>query len=154
MEIEESILIKEVPVSSDDAGILLEELNKTLENITGASGATSFEVSDMEESRAAFMMAFVNYQPVGCGAIRELSQDTAELKRVYARKNHLGIAHKLVNALEQKATQNGYKFIQLETRKVNKHAVEFYQACGYKVVSNYGKYVGRDEAICFEKELR
>jgi ribosomal protein S18 acetylase RimI-like enzyme len=42
----------------------------------------------------------------------------------------------------------------LETRKVNKKAVAFYLAKGYKVIENFGKYRGREEAVCFEKRIK
>ena len=32
-------------------------------------------------------------------------------------------------------------------------AVRFYLTHGYRVCENYGKYKGREEAICFEKEV-
>lgn len=45
------------------------------------------------------------------------------------------------------------KKIILETRIINKNAVDFYKRNNYIKICNYGKYAGRKEAICFEKEL-
>jgi ribosomal protein S18 acetylase RimI-like enzyme len=47
----------------------------------------------------------------------------------------------------------GYQALWLETRKVNSRAVAFYLKHGYVITPNYGKYVGRDEAVCFSKTL-
>ena len=47
----------------------------------------------------------------------------------------------------------GYKAVWLETRRVNESAVRFYLEQGYQVRPNYGNYIGRSEAICFEKNF-
>lgn len=41
----------------------------------------------------------------------------------------------------------------LETRLVNTRAVHFYERHGYSRIPNYGRYIGRPEAVCFEKTL-
>lgn len=46
-----------------------------------------------------------------------------------------------------------YSKVILETRVINKNAVNFYKKNQYKVIKNYGKYTNNDEAICFEKEI-
>ncbi|HSC78794.1 MAG TPA: hypothetical protein VLC08_00440, partial [Chitinolyticbacter sp.] len=47
----------------------------------------------------------------------------------------------------------GYREVWLETRRVNIIAVDFYMGHGYAERENYGVYVGRPEAVCFEKAL-
>lgn len=54
---------------------------------------------------------------VGCGASIEISQDTAEIKRMYARKKSSGIGKRILSYLEAKAKENGFRRIILETRK-------------------------------------
>lgn len=96
------IEIREASVASDDAVQLLAELNDTLARITGASGEASFAADDMGHTRAAFVIAYVNGTAAGCGALRPLSETQAEIKRVYARPNSLGVGTAIVNALEEK----------------------------------------------------
>lgn len=107
----------------------------------------------MQDRRSAFLIAYLDDVPMGCGALRTYSDDIAEIKRVYAKTNKVGVAHHIIAALEKKAVVNGFHIVQLETRKVNTHAIQFYLNCGYSVIPNYGKYVERDEAICFSKRL-
>jgi len=59
----------------------------------------------------------------------------------------------ILSFLEEKAKIIGYTNLILETRRKNDEAVSFYQKQGYKVISNYGKYKDRPEAICFGKSL-
>lgn len=109
----------------------------------------------MVESKDAQMLidGRINGKIAGCGAIREVSFESAELKRMYAVFKGKGIGKEILCYLENKAREFGYKKIILETRKCNTNDVNFYLHNSYKFISNYGKYVGREEAVCFEKIL-
>ena len=147
------IEIKDASIVSGEAIQLLGELNEALERITGASGERSFSMDDIGNPRAVFVIAYAHGAACGCGALRPLSPDTAEIKRVYARPNTRGVGTAIIRTLESKAKALGYIRLVLETRKVNEKAVAFYQKHGYQVCPNFGKYMGRDEAVCMEKAL-
>ena len=141
-------------IDSPDAKAMLAELSARLEEITGCSGAASFDASDLLSTRARFIVARDEFgNALGCGAIRSLNEDVAELKRMYSRGSISGVGSAVLNRLEQEAMALGYHSIRLETRKVNHRAVSFYLHHRYQIIPNYGKYVGREEAICFEKLL-
>jgi ribosomal protein S18 acetylase RimI-like enzyme len=145
------IEIREASVTSADAKQLLKELSDVLTQMTGASGEASFAVEDVGNERSAFVIAYVNGLACGCGALRPHTETTAEIKRVYARPNSIGVGTAIVKALEQKARALGYTELVLETRKVNVDAVAFYRKLGYVECEKYGKYVGRKDAICMVK---
>ncbi len=147
------MIVKTEKANSTEGIALMKELSSTLAEITGSTGELSFDLKDMEEERAVFAIAYERDEPVGCGAIRELSAEVAELKRLYAKKKGAGVGSEILAYLEQKAVTLGYKRLILETRKCNEGAVQFYLHNQYKVIKNYGKYLNRDEAICFEKVL-
>jgi GNAT superfamily N-acetyltransferase len=134
-----------------DAAALLCELNNTLRTITGCDGSSSFDVRDVRETGAAFLVAYRGDSPVACGGFRLLGGHTAEVKRVYAREHGAGAP--LLQALEALAAKAGYTRLVCETRRVNARAVAFYLRCGWRETEPYGKYVGRPEAVCFCKEL-
>ena len=90
---------------------------------------------------------------VGCGAIRPLSNEVAELKRMYSKYNRKGIGKGVFVYLENKAIELGYKEIWLETRRLNYEACTFYIKNNYKEISNYGKYIGNEKATCFGKKF-
>lgn len=141
-------------LDSPDALMLLEALSKTLETITGSSGKASFDPAEMQGERTCFVIARnASGEPVGCGAIRPLQEDIAELKRMYAVPGYQGIGSAVLAHLEHAARQLGYRTIWLETRKVNTRAVAFYARNGYALIPNYGRYAGRNEAVCFGKPL-
>lgn len=143
------VVMTEDPGTSD-AVVLLDELSAALQTITGSSGTASFDASDVRVENARFVVARNgNGQPVGCGALRPLATDVAEIKRMYSRVPGVGAA--VLAFLEQEAQQLGYTALRLETRAINEKAVAFYERHGYVRISNYGKYAGKAEAVCFEK---
>ncbi len=148
-----TIEVRRAPATGAEARMLMRELSDTLSEISGSSGAAGFCLDDVAGPRAAFAIAYQEGAPVGCGAIRALDEDTAELKRMYARRGGRGVGRNLLAFLEAEAARLGYRAIALETRRVNEKAVRFYLANGYGICENYGKYANRPEAVCFRKEL-
>lgn len=148
-----SLTIRECSPSDEEAKHLLAALSNELFQITGNDGRSSFSNDDVQDARSVFLIAVSNREAVGCGGLRQLTKEVCEIKRMYAKYRGLGIGEKLLHALEERAQGFGYQEIWLETRKVNENAVKFYLGHGYRVRDNYGKYIGRDEAICFEKKI-
>lgn len=139
---------------SDDAQALLAELSARLAAITGDSGQSSFSADDLHDARAAFVVARnAQGKALGCGALRPLGDAVAEVKRMFAREGHAGVGTAVLAQLEATAHRLGYRTLWLETRRVNVRAVDFYLARGYRERAPYGRYIGRPEAICFEKDL-
>lgn len=137
-----------------DAATLMEELSDCLQLITGDSGKNSFDAHDICNDRAIFVIASNEEgKAIGCGAFRPIDKTTAEVKRMYSKEIGMGIGNKILSYLEQQAYDIGYKKLCLETRLVNTNAVSFYEQNGYSKIENYGKYVGRENCICFEKDL-
>lgn len=137
-----------------DAAVLLEELSNELRAITGSSGKSSFDVSEVRAENARFVVARDQHgSAVGCGAFRPLGNDIAEIKRMYSRRSVPGVGSSVLRFLEDEARKLGYVALRLETRVVNTRAIGFYERLGYCRIPNFGKYIGRPEAVCFEKRL-
>lgn len=131
----------------------MDELSNVLQDITGSSGKNSFDTNEFYPG-GIFVVAFDdNNEPIGCGSIRKIEDNDAEVKRMYAKHIGLGIGSEVINYLEKKAKSMGYLKLILETRLINQKAVSFYKKQGYSVIDNYGKYQNNSEAICFEKIL-
>ena len=130
---------------------LIEELSAELGKRFGDTGNDSFQEWNEESPKYVFVKASLKNEVVGCGAIRPISNDIAELKRMFSKYNRKGIGEKVLDYLAKKAKELKYKEIWLETRKLNREACAFYLKNGYKEISNYGKYVGNEKAICYGK---
>ena len=140
--------------NTPEAILLMNELSEILESITGDSGKSSFNPNDICGSNAVFVIAYnQNEEAIGCGAIRPIDEKTAEVKRMYAKTKAKGVGTEILCYLEKRAQEIGYSVLRLETRLVNKRAVSFYESRGYHRILNYGKYVNKPEAICFEKSI-
>ncbi len=102
-----------------------------------------------------FLIARIESEPVGCGAIRRLDDDTAEVKRMYvvpsARRR--GIARRLLAELERRAAEFGYRTLRLETGDLQIEAIALYESCAWGRIEAFGEYVGSPISVCFEKHL-
>lgn len=101
------------------------------------------------------VIAYDNEMPVGCGAIKEYSQDTMEIKRMYVPMNMRGkgIASKVLTELEKWAAELNYSKCILETGKKQPEAIGLYIKNGYQIITNFGQYKGVENSVCFEKKL-
>jgi GNAT superfamily N-acetyltransferase len=139
---------------SPDAAALMDELTRTLTRITGEGGAASFDVADVCAPGGMFVVArSPRGEPLGCGAIRPLSERVGEVKRMYARPGKRGVGSAVLAFLEARARSLGYRALWLETRRVNTAASAFYTRRGYQPIDNYGRYAGRPECVCLGKVL-
>lgn len=132
---------------------LLQELSDELAAKTGRDGRNSFRLEDVAAPRSAFLVAKHGRELLGCGALRPISREVCEIKRMYARNKGQGIGGSILKALEKSAIEFGYDIAWLETGIENRGAVGFYLQNGFKIRENFGKYKGRPECVCFEKRL-
>lgn len=147
--------ISEEDPETPDAIALIEELSQMLQSVTGRSGRASFDPDDVRAPRSAFAIARSDSgEALGCGAIRPMNETTAEVKRMYARSRSKGVGGDMLRFLEQKAREFGYHKLWLETGVENSRAVAFYERNGYVRIPNFGVYAGRDDSVCFEKNLK
>lgn len=102
------------------------------------------------------IVAYENGKPISCGAIRAYSPMITEVKRMYTvpENRGKGIATKVLNELEKWASELSYQKCILETGWRQPDAIRLYEKNGYKRISNYGKYAGIENSICFEKEIQ
>lgn len=102
------------------------------------------------------VVAYENSKPMGCGAIKEYTPDTMEIKRMYTspESRGKGIATKVLTELEIWATELSYEKCVLETGKRQPEAIGLYKKNGYKLIPNYGQYAEIENSLCFEKVIK
>lgn len=107
------------------------------------------------DDMTCFCVAYQDGKPVGCGGLRKLDQNSAELKRMFVTKQARGkgAANAVLAFLEQKALSLGIHRLLLETGDKLIEAFRFYTRNGYRVIPNFGYYAGVDTSICMEKDL-
>jgi len=101
------------------------------------------------------VVAYENDQPVGCGAMKEYTPDTMEIKRMYTSpaSRAKGIATIVLTELEIWAAERSFEKCLLETGLKQPEAIALYKKNGYRLIPNYGQYAGMENSVCFEKEI-
>jgi GNAT superfamily N-acetyltransferase len=102
------------------------------------------------------VVAYIDKNAVACGAFKGFNTSKVEVKRMFTspEARGKGIATQLLKELELWANELGYTSTVLETGIRQTEAVEFYKKNGYEITPPYGQYVGVENSLCFEKELK
>lgn len=92
------------------------------------------------ENSGLLLVALDGGKVIGTAGIRKLHEDVAELKRIWLLDEYHGqqIGFRMVSRLLDFAKAQGYTFAYLETTRLNKRALGFYQKVGfYEIPSPY-----------------
>ncbi len=101
------------------------------------------------------VVAYINNQAVGCGAIKSYDTETVEIKRMFVPpvRRGQGIASQILTDLEEWATELGFKKCILETGYKQPEAIALYTKNGYRAIPNYGQYQNVKNSVCFGKVI-
>jgi DNA-binding MarR family transcriptional regulator/predicted N-acetyltransferase YhbS len=82
------------------------------------------------------LVARLDGQAVGCGALKVKDKQIGEIKRMWVapRTRGLGIGHRILTALEERARLVGLRVLRLETNETLKEAQHLYRRSGYREV--------------------
>lgn len=107
------------------------------------------------DSLAHVVVAYRVQAAVGCGAIKQYSEQVVEIKRMFVLPEYRGqgIAGVVLSELETWADELGFLESILETGKKQPEAIRLYQKSGYSMIPNYGQYQGVDNSVCMKKTL-
>ena len=133
---------------------LVKALDADLANRDGRDHSFYDQFNKIDTIKYA-VVAYENGKPVSCGAIKEYTPGSMEVKRMYTLPEHRGkgTAAVVLKELELWAKELGYKTCVLETGKRQPEAIRLYEKNGYTYIPNYGQYSGVDNSVCFEKQL-
>ena len=89
-----------------------------------------------EEPRSAFLVLYARGRPVGCGGLRSLGPELAEIKRMFVTADARGQGHarRLLAELEARAAAQGARRIRLLTTAALTEARALYASAGYTEV--------------------
>jgi DNA-binding MarR family transcriptional regulator/GNAT superfamily N-acetyltransferase len=152
-----AIDIRIEPPDSRDARWCLEayfnELAARFETGFDAAKSNSARVEELTPPAGYFLVARLDGALAGCGALKVNDAKIAEIKRMWTAPSArgLGVARRVLDALEAKAAESGISTLRLETNKALHEAQALYRGSGYRDVVPFN-----DEpyAHCwFEKQL-
>jgi ribosomal protein S18 acetylase RimI-like enzyme len=104
--------------------------------------------------KGCLLLAEYKKQLAGCVALRGLSEDICEMKRLYVRPEFqgLGIGRALAQFVIEQARTIGYTYMRLDTAPSMQAARALYLSLGFRQISPY-RYNPIEGAIFMELEL-
>ena len=103
----------------------------------------SADPSELEPPGGAWVVAYLAGRPVGCGGLKAVDGETAEIRRVFLNQSARGrgIGRKLLQELEMHARRLGYQRLRLNTGDRQPEALALFQAAGYLEIPDFNGYV-------------
>ena len=150
--------IRLLPFTAPESRALVTDLLADLGARYDSSGDdTPVDASEFDPPDGAFLVAFLDGEPVGCAGWRSHGDDgeTAELKRMYTAPagRRRGVARAVLRAVEDNARDQGRKRLILECGSKQPEAIAFYQANGYERIPDFGYYKDHPGVLSFGRVL-
>lgn len=99
----------------------------------------NFDPAETTPPKGWFLIARLDGEPVGCGALKRLDATTGEIKRVWtaASVRGMGVASRIMDRLEALAGEAGFATVRLDTNKTLTEAHALYRKRGYRETPRY-----------------
>jgi putative acetyltransferase len=155
------IVIRPVPWDHPDSVHLRATQRTEITALGGLDPGTPPSAADVP----VFLVAYCAGIPVGCGGLRPLPDNAAEIKRMFVDPAYRGpieagegvgggsVAGLVLARLEEEAERRGWAVLMLETGVFLGKARRFYERCGYVQRGMFGEYREVDNSVCYEKRL-
>jgi DNA-binding MarR family transcriptional regulator/GNAT superfamily N-acetyltransferase len=115
------------------------ELEALFETGFDAGADDSARVEDMAPPSGLFVIARLDGDAVGCGGFKRVDKTTGEIKRVWTAPSArgLGVARRMLRALEAAAREAGVKTLRLDTNRALTEAHALYRSEGYLEIARF-----------------
>ncbi|HET9590653.1 MAG TPA: GNAT family N-acetyltransferase [Anaerolineales bacterium] len=152
------LLIKEVDPQEEDALALLYEAAieaRALYPELHPPGSPWPE-NTPTPARGIYLVAYLDGEPVACGALRPLEETVAEVRRMYVARHarRKGLAQSILRELEAAAARFGYRTLRLETGYRQLPAMALYESYGFRRIEPFGEYSNDPTSVCYEKDIQ
>jgi DNA-binding MarR family transcriptional regulator/GNAT superfamily N-acetyltransferase len=109
--------------------------------------------ADLRPPNGLLLVATLDDEPVGCGALLFHPGEPAYIKRMWVSPavRGLGLGRRLLCDLESTATEHGHERVRLETNRALPEAIEMYRTSGYREVGRFNDEIYGHHF--FEKDL-
>lgn len=123
--------------------------------VGGVQNRRAFVPYNLSDTISDVIVAGMDGAAVGCAGLKAYSESDAEIKRVWVEPDYRGnhIADEMMNRIEKRAKELGFRRTILQTRPIMRDAVGLYRKRGYYPIDNYPPYDRLDGAVCFAKDL-
>ena len=134
---------------------LLDMSNAYAESLYPVESNHMLDLASLEEPDVSFWVARIEGDIVGCCALVEAGDGTAEIKRMFVDPIARGrsVARKLMETLEAAADERNLEAIRLETGIYQPEAIGLYRRFGYVEIAAFGSYQPDPLSLFMEKRL-
>jgi DNA-binding MarR family transcriptional regulator/GNAT superfamily N-acetyltransferase len=115
------------------------EIDARFEQGWDQSVGIRLEPADMAPPRGLILIARLDGEPVGCGALWHHGGGVADAKRMWVapRARGLGLGRRLLAELERRAREAGVRTLRLDTNRALTEAIGLYRAAGYEEIERF-----------------
>jgi DNA-binding MarR family transcriptional regulator len=153
-----SVTVEPEPAAGADArwclGEYYAELARRFDAGFDPSAGNNFDPAETTPPKGWFLIARLDGEPVGCGALKRLDAATGEIKRVWTSPavRGMGVASRIMDRLEAIAAGAGFARVCLDTNRALTEARTLYRKRGYGEIAAYNDNPYADhwfgKAIC------
>jgi len=135
---------------------LIDELDALLEPLYPRESRHGYSVEKLLAEGVAFFVIRENGVPAGCGAIKLVGSEYAEIKRMYVRPQFrgVGLAKLMLRYLSDYAHAHGIELLRLETGIHQPAALGLYKRSGFRLIPPFGEYREDPLSRFYEKRLQ
>ncbi len=153
----QSLSVAEEPFDAADSQRLITELDAHLASRYAPDQrfGPNLKREHLKPGLGTFIVARLDGEAVGCGALRKLDATSGEVKRMYVspRTRGTGIGKAILDRLTAHAIELGLRRLMLETGIHQQEAIGLYRSAGFSQIQCWGEYQHSPTSVCFEKHL-
>lgn len=134
---------------------MIAELEAQLEPLYPRESRHGYSVQQLLAEAVAFFLIRENGVPVGCGAVKLVGSEYAEVKRMYVRPQFrgAGLGKLMLRHLTDYAQGQGIELLRLETGIHQRAAIGLYERLGFRRIPPFGEYQNDPLSRFYEKRL-
>jgi DNA-binding MarR family transcriptional regulator/GNAT superfamily N-acetyltransferase len=129
------------------------ELTRRFENGYDPGRTRSASIAELTPPAGCFVVARLDGEPVGCGALKIGPDKIGEIKRMWVKGSvrGLGLGRRILETLEEQAREYAVHVLRLDTNRTLKEAQALYRGCGYRETAPFNNELYAH--FWFEKNL-
>lgn len=134
---------------------MVAEVQAYYADLYGGPDEAAVDPGEFAPPGGLFLVGLLDGTAVATGGWRRISDDDAEIKRMYVSPavRRRGLSRLMLAELERAAGGAGVRRLILNTGPHQLEAIALYEQSGYQTVPGFGHYAGHPEAIFLGKPV-
>ena len=140
---------------TSEAQALIAELEGELAPLYPSESRHGYSVERLLVEAVAFFLIREDGVPAGCGGVKLVGTEYAEVKRMYVRPQFrgLGLARLMLDHLTNYAQRHSVRVLRLETGIHQRDAIRLYEGMGFQQIPPFGEYKEDPLSRFYEKHI-